>query len=228
MAPCHGHNCIGYQSSQCSSHAAVSQIQLIAMLKLPYHLILASGSPRRKQLLEALGFTFSVRKPDIREVYPADLPKNEVAKFLAKSKAEAMRSGLGTNELAITADTTVVHQGYLLEKAQDAKEAAAMLSKISGETHQVITGVSLLTQKQQVTFDVTTEVIFRDLTEAEIDWYVQHYSPFDKAGAYGIQEWIGMVGVKELRGCYYNVMGLPLHRLYEALRSFDAFPNEAH
>ena len=190
------------------------------MIDLNYQLILASGSPRRKQLLEALGFTFEVRKPDIDERYPPELSKSEIALYLAKKKAAAMQPTLAPEELLITADTTVVCGEKLLEKAANAKEAREMLSQLSGKSHQVITGVCLTTAEKQQAFATTTEVHFHTLDGADIDYYIEKFSPYDKAGAYGIQEWIGMIGVAHLKGSFYNVMGLPVDQLYTCLKSF--------
>ena len=187
-------------------------------MNLPFPLILASKSPRRQQLLRDLGYSFEVRTMDVPEDYPEDLDKESVARYLAEKKARAFQPHLQPGEVVLTADTTVVLNNELLEKAADAKEACTMLSKLSGQAHFVITGVCLASQDQLKSFDELTEVHFKTLSEAEIDYYIEHYQPFDKAGAYGIQEWIGMVGVEKLVGSYYNVVGLPVHRVHAALQ----------
>ena len=182
-----------------------------------YKIVLASNSPRRKELLAGLGFDFEVRVIDgIDESYPASLPAAQVAQYIAEKKADAYRP----DELIITADTVVIVGDDILGKPADAADAAHMLREISGRTHQVTTGVSLLTLQKQRSFSVTTDVTFKQLSDAEIQHYIEHYRPFDKAGAYGIQEWIGYIGVTGLHGSYYNVMGLPVQRIYTELQSF--------
>ena len=181
-------------------------------------IILASNSPRRKQLLAGLDIDFEVRVADsIDESYPEDLPAQQVAPYLAKAKAESYRPAIADEELIITADTVVVLHDKVLGKPATRKEAVDMLSQLSGQTHEVITGVCLTTKCQQRCLQVTSEVTFKSLTPGEIDYYVDHYQPFDKAGAYGIQEWIGYVGVTALKGSYFNVMGLPVQRIYSEL-----------
>lgn len=189
------------------------------MMNLNYHLILGSKSPRRKQLLEALGLSFEVRSKDTDESWDASLSVEKVAEFLAVKKAKAFV--IADQELLITADTTVIHENRVLNKASDAHEAFAMLSELSNSRHQVISGVCLRSADQLISFSESTQVVFDTLTEEMIHHYIQKYQPFDKAGAYGIQEWIGMVGVSRIEGDYYNVMGLPLHQLYEQLRKFS-------
>ena len=191
------------------------------MKNLPYRLVLASKSPRRQQLLRDLGVDFTVRTADIPEDYPADLPKTEVARYLAEKKALAHQPNLAPDEVILTSDTTVVLDNRLLEKAADAEEAKTMLQALSGRTHQVITGVCLAGPTRLESFDDTTEVTFRTLTEAEMDYYIATYAPFDKAGAYGIQEWIGMIGVEHMSGSYFTVMGLPTHRVFQALQTWS-------
>ena len=181
-------------------------------------IILASNSPRRKQLLAGLDIDFEVRVVDgIDESYPDDLPAQQVAPYLAKAKAESYRLSIAEEELIITADTVVVLHDKVLGKPVSRQEAVDMLSQLSGQTHEVITGVCLTTKKQQRCLQVTSEVTFKTLTQGEIDYYVDHYKPYDKAGAYGIQEWIGYVGVSALKGSYFNVMGLPVQRIYSEL-----------
>lgn len=185
-----------------------------------YHIILASQSPRRKELLGGLGLDFEVRVlPGIDESYPDTLAAVDVAKFISRKKADAYRRQLRANDLLITADTVVIVDDRILGKPHDGAEARLMLRLLSGRTHQVITGVTLLTCRTERSFDVTTDVTFKQLTDAEIDYYVDYYKPFDKAGAYGIQEWIGYIGVTGLNGSYYNVMGLPVQRIYTELQT---------
>jgi len=185
---------------------------------IPYHIILASNSPRRKELLAGLGFPFEVRVLDgIDEHYPETLPVTEVASYIANLKAEAYRQTMKSDELIITADTVVIVDEEILGKPHDEADAVRMLRLLSGRTHQVTTGVCLVAEGWERRFSVTTDVTFKTLTEEEINYYIQQYHPYDKAGAYGIQEWIGYIGVTSLRGSYYNVMGLPVQRIYEAL-----------
>lgn len=187
-------------------------------MELKYKLILASNSPRRKELLAGLGVPFEVRVlQDIDEHYPENLPVNEVARYIAKEKADAYRRIVAADELIITADTVVIVGDKILGKPMDEADAVRMLRLLSGRTHQVTTGVCLLTAETERCFDVTTDVTFKTLTDEEIHYYVNRYRPFDKAGAYGIQEWIGYIGVTGLNGSYYNVMGLPVQRIYQEL-----------
>jgi septum formation protein len=188
------------------------------IMELKYKLILASNSPRRKELLAGLGVPFEVRVlQDIDEHYPENLPVNEVARYIAKEKADAYRRIVAADELIITADTVVIVGDEILGKPMDEADAVRMLRLLSGRTHQVTTGVCLLTAEKERCFDVTTDVTFKTLTDEEIHYYVNRYRPFDKAGAYGIQEWIGYIGVTGLNGSYYNVMGLPVQRIYQEL-----------
>ena len=174
---------------------------------IPYKIILASNSPRRKELLAGLDVDFEVRIiKGIDESYPITLPTTEIAEYIAQKKAAAYRETMAADELIITADT--------------AADAHRMLHALSGKTHQVVTGVVLTTKGQQEHFSVVSNVTFKELTDDEINYYVETYKPMDKAGAYGIQEWIGYVGVTRLEGSYFNVMGLPVQRIYEALRRF--------
>ena len=187
-----------------------------------HHIILASNSPRRKELLAGLGLPFEVRVlQDIDESYPDDLPVSEVALYIAGKKADAYRATLADNELVITADTVVIVGEEILGKPVDEVDAERMLRLISGRTHQVTTGVCMLTSESERRFAVTTDVTFKQLSDDEIRYYITKYKPFDKAGAYGIQEWIGYIGVTGLHGSYYNVMGLPVQRIYETLRQID-------
>ena len=184
-----------------------------------YKIILASNSPRRKELLSGLGVDYEVKTlPDVDESYPDGLSGEEIAKHIARGKAEAYRSLIQADELVITADTIVWLDGTVMGKPKDEEEAKDMLMRLSGKTHQVITGVCLTTASMQKTFATVTDVIFATLTDEEVDYYVTRYQPMDKAGSYGVQEWIGFVGVENLSGSYFNVMGLPIQRLYTELK----------
>ncbi len=186
-----------------------------------YHIILASNSPRRKELLSGLGLPFDVSVlPGIDESYPPTLPALDIAEYIAVKKAEAYRTSMSANDLIITADTVVIVGDKVLGKPHDAAEARSMLKCISGRTHQVATGVCLTTKERQKAFSVVTDVTFKPLCDDEIDYYISKYRPFDKAGAYGIQEWIGYIGVTSLNGSYFNVMGLPVQRIYTELSAF--------
>lgn len=187
-----------------------------------YNIILASNSPRRRELLAGLGIDFEVRVlPGIDEGYPeGELRTAEIPVYIAVKKAEANRAQMGERDLVITADTVVVAGGEVLGKPADARDARRMLGTLSGKTHQVITGVCLMSKDRRHKFSVTTDVTFKTLTDEEIDYYVSVYKPFDKAGAYGIQEWIGYIGVTGLNGSYFNVMGLPVQRIYNELLMF--------
>lgn len=186
-----------------------------------YKIILASNSPRRKELLAGLGVDFEVRLIDgIDESYPVDLPTEEIAAFISQRKAAAYSNAMAADELVITADTVVILDDEVMGKPKDREEACSMLHKLSGRTHQVTTGVTLTTLKRQTTFSVTTDVSFKQLSDEEVNYYVDTYHPMDKAGAYGIQEWIGYIGVTGLKGSYFNVMGLPVQRIYQELQAF--------
>ena len=186
-----------------------------------YHIILASNSPRRRQLLASLDIPFEVKVlPSVSESYPEGLPPEEIPQHIARQKAEAYRQTMTDDQLVITADTVVVSRGKILGKPADAAQARLMLRELSGHTHHVITGCCLTTLSLQHTFAVTTAVTFKPLTDAEIDYYIDRYKPFDKAGSYGIQEWIGYIGVTHLNGSYFNVMGLPVQRIYTELKEY--------
>lgn len=188
------------------------------MVAKGYKIILASNSPRRKELLAGIDVQFEVRViQDIDESYPADLPTKDIAGYISHKKAAVYQQQMAPDELIITADTIVVLGNEVMGKPHDEADARRMLRELSGQTHQVITGVTLTTIQKQVTFSVETDVTFKQLSDSEIDYYVSHYKPFDKAGAYGIQEWIGHIGVTGLQGSYFNVMGLPVQRIYEVL-----------
>lgn len=184
-----------------------------------YKIILASNSPRRRELLSGLGVDYEVKiVPGIDETYPESLNGEEIPVYIAQEKANAYRASLQPDELVITADTIVYVDGMVLGKPVDEAEACRMLRMLSGRTHQVITGVCLTTVDFQKSFASVTEVTFDTLSDEEIGYYVEKYRPMDKAGSYGVQEWIGFVGVTGLKGSYYNVMGLPVQRLYKELK----------
>lgn len=182
-------------------------------------LILASKSPRRQQLLKSLDLTFEIKTKDIDEDFPNNLHPQEVAKYLAEKKANAFKNDL-TNEVLITADTVVVMGDKILGKPDNRNEAQSMLQSLSDSVHQVITGVCIASKSQQIVFDDVTKVHFKALTQQEIDYYIDHYQPYDKAGAYGIQEWIGMIGIDKIEGSYFNVVGLPLNLVHQHLEAF--------
>lgn len=191
------------------------------MIKDNYHIILASNSPRRRELLSGLDLDFEVKVlPDIEENYPETLATQDIPVYIATEKAAAYKNLMSEHDLIITADTVVVLGDKVLGKPESLDDAKRMLHALSGHTHQVITGVCLMTRTRQRSFSVTTDVTFKQLTEAEIDYYVEKYRPLDKAGAYGIQEWIGYIGVTGLNGSYFNVMGLPVQRIYNELNDF--------
>lgn len=194
-----------------------------------YRFILASRSPRRKKLLAGLDIRFTVEtSKDDKEAYGADLPREQVPEFLARHKSDSFVRPLEPDEVLITADTLVYLGDELLGKPEDREGACAMLRKLSGHTHSVLTGVVLRSAGRSVSFTDTTDVTFRELSEDEIEYYVDHYRPFDKAGAYGIQEWIGYAGIIGIRGSYFNVMGLPVQRLYDELCRFLDGTGDAH
>lgn len=194
---------------------------------MEYHIILASNSPRRKELLAGLGLEFDVRVlQGIDESYPSTLPICDIAEYISQKKAAAYREQLTDDELVITADTIVVLGDEVMGKPADDRDASNMLHKLSGKTHQVITGVTLTTKERQQSFSVLTDVMFKQLSDEEIDYYITHYHPMDKAGAYGIQEWIGYIGVTGLKGSYFNVMGLPVQRIYEVLKTYGVSPSD--
>ncbi len=186
-----------------------------------YDIILASGSPRRQQLLAEMDVSFRVETKPVEEVFPSGLSPAETAAWLCRLKSDAFAEDeLGKNTLLITADTVVALDNQILGKPAGEKEAEAMLEALSGKKHEVITGVCLRAQKKTSVFTASTDVWFKRLSENEIRYYVTHYRPFDKAGAYGIQEWIGLAAIERIEGSYFNVMGLPTHRLYQELERF--------
>ena len=186
-----------------------------------YKVILASNSPRRKELLSGLGIPYEVKTlPDIDESFPEGLEATQIPVYIARFKADAYRSVMEENELVITADTIVWLAGEVMGKPRDEADARRMLRALSGQTHQVITGVCLTTLSRQEAFATVTDVTFSCLSDEEIDYYVERYRPMDKAGSYGIQEWIGFVGVERISGSYFNVVGMPIQRLYTELKAF--------
>ena len=186
-----------------------------------YQIILGSQSPRRQYLLKELGIKFDVKlKQMVEEVYPEDLTKEEIPLYLARIKAEAFDDELSENIIVITADTIVWKDGQVLQKPKDEKEAFDILKSLSGTVHQVYTGVCIRSVNQKSTFSSRTDVYFKDLTDKEIWYYIDKYEPFDKAGSYGIQEWLGYIGVEKIDGSFFNVMGLPVQKLYVELKKF--------
>ncbi len=190
-----------------------------------YHIILASNSPSRKELLSGIDVDYTIKTlRDVDESYPVSMPKEEIAEFVARRKASVYLSELKENELVITADTVVLMDDTILGKPANKADAKRMLHMLSGKTHRVITGVCMATRKKEVSFSDTTFVTFAMLTDAEIDYYVEKYLPLDKAGAYGIQEWIGYAAVERIEGSYFNVMGLPIYKVYRALVEHFGMP----
>lgn len=186
-----------------------------------YKVVLASNSPRRKELLQRLGINFKVRTLfGIDESYPDSLRGEDIVRYISRNKANAYRTSMAPDELLITADTIVYLEGKTMGKPKGVDEAKDMLRQLSGRVHQVITGVIILTADKTENFAVTSQVKFAELSEEEINFYVDNYLPFDKAGGYGIQEWIGLVSVEEIKGSYFNVVGLPIQRLYQKLKNF--------
>lgn len=186
-----------------------------------YHILLGSNSPRRRELLAGLDLEFEVKViPGLEEHYPPTLQPEEIPVFLARQKAEAYIPALSDKTLLITADTIVWNQNKVIGKPKDREDAIQMLQSLSGHEHHVVTGVCLTTTEKQKAFSVVSTVKFAALTDEEISYYVDKYHPFDKAGAYGIQEWIGYIGVESINGSFYNVMGLPVQRLYQELKKF--------
>lgn len=186
-----------------------------------YRIILASASPRRKELLSKLDIGFTVKTLyDVDESFPASLPVVQVPQYISRKKADAYRQEMQENDMVITADTVVAVGWRILGKPKSAEEARVMLKLLSDRYHRVVTGVTIMTAKRTETFATVSRVRFTRLNDEEIDYYISKYKPFDKAGAYGIQEWIGMVGITELNGSYFNVMGLPVQRLYAKLKEF--------
>lgn len=188
--------------------------------KLPYKIVLASKSPRRQFLLKELGLDFELRTKEVDENFPHTLKREEIPLYLCEHKAAAFNETLADDELIITADTVVWVNNKVLNKPEDKVEAVEMLVELSGTMHEVFTGVCLLSKHKKAVFFDRTEVYFKELSAEEIEFYIETYKPYDKAGAYGAQEWIGYVAVEKIVGSYFNVMGLPVHKLYEQLKSF--------
>ena len=185
-----------------------------------HKIILASGSPRRQQFLKVLGRDFEIDLKEVEEIYPDHLKAEEITNFLAKLKASAFENELNNNEVLITSDTIVWLENKALGKPIDASHAVKMLTEMSGKTHKVITSVCIKSTKKEVVFYDETLVTFTDLSLDEIEFYLKNYTPFDKAGSYGIQEWIGLVAIEKIEGSYANVVGLPTHKLYKELMNF--------
>ncbi len=189
-----------------------------------YNYILGSKSPRRQEILHQLGLPFSIVTADGSEDYPEGLYKEAIALHIANEKAKALRGRLSGNDFLITADTIVWIDGEVLAKPDDAYHARKMLQRLNGTVHEVITGVCLTTLHRAISFFSVTEVFFKRCSDNEIDHYVETYRPFDKAGAYGIQEWIGLACIERINGSYFNVVGLPADKLYEEIKRFDTMP----
>lgn len=183
-------------------------------------LILASKSPRRKELLGGLDLGYEVRTKEVDESFPQDLKREQIALYLSNKKADAFLPDIGSDEIVITADTIVWIGDQVLNKPSDKMEAVEMLKMLSGNHHTVFTGVCLVSSEKRVSFFGSTDVWFKELNEEEIEYYIEKYKPFDKAGSYGVQEWIGYIGIDRIDGCFYNVMGLPLNLVYKHLMEF--------
>ena len=185
------------------------------------NLILASSSPRRQYLLKEAGFNFRIEKPEVEESWPPGLPIQQVARYLAEKKAEYFRTTM-KDEIIVAADTVVIIDDKIINKPADRTEAISMLTALSGRTHTVMTGVCIISREREESFDETTLVTFQPLTQDEIAHYVDNFKPYDKAGAYGAQDWIGMVAIQRIEGSYFNVMGLPIHLVYQHLKDWRA------
>ena len=185
-----------------------------------YNIILGSASPRRKKLLSDIGIKFSIQTNDTEEEYPSSLKEEEIPEFLSQQKSEFLSKKQRNKDLLITADTIVSYKSEVLNKPKNKEQAFNILNKLSGNTHKVITGVCIKSIKKQVVFSATTMVTFRKLSYKEIEYYINNFNPFDKAGAYGIQDWIGKIGIQKIDGSYSNVVGLPTKELYEQLELF--------
>jgi len=185
-----------------------------------FTIILGSASPRRKDLLSDIGLKFSIQTTEKEEDYPTNLKEHKIAEFLAKQKAKFLSENLSETDLLITADTIVSFKGELLNKPKNKEQAFNNLSKVSGNTHKVITGVCIKNHQKEITFSAITLVTFNKLTKKEINFYINNFNPFDKAGAYGIQDWIGKIGIKSIEGSYSNVVGLPTDEVYQQLKLF--------
>ena len=183
------------------------------------NIILASKSPRRKELLNLLDLNFKVEVPEVDEVFPESLDVTKVAEYLANLKAAAF-TNISSDTFVITADTVVILDGYILGKPKNKTEAAKMLQSLSNQNHKVMTGVCIKSKDKTISFSNTTKVFFKELTSSEINYYIENYKPFDKAGSYGIQEWIGAIGITKIEGSYFNVVGLPINQLYKNLKEY--------
>ena len=183
-------------------------------------IILGSASPRRQELLQSLEIDFEIRISNVDEEYPERLKEKEISEFLATKKSETLSATIKENEILITADTIVVKGNRILNKPKDKLEAKEMLQFLSGDKHKVITSVCLASKQKQEVFSSVTQVYFKMLSNEEIDYYIKEYQPIDKAGAYGIQEWIGLIGIEKIKGSYFNVVGLPVVKLYQKLIQF--------
>lgn len=190
------------------------------MKEYPYQLILGSGSPRRQELLKSLGFNFSLKPINADESFPENLKAQEIPLYLAEKKANAFPDKLKENELLITADTIVWCEGQVLNKPANFEEGKKMLGSLSGKMHEVFTAVCLKSANKQLSFYDASKVYFKNLTIEEIEFYLTNFSPYDKAGGYGVQDWIGYIGIEKIEGSFYNVMGLPVKQLYEKLKKF--------
>jgi len=188
-------------------------------MQLSKPLILASNSPRRKEIMHNAGFEFSVKVIPTDEAFPADMPVEEVPAFLARNKAECFRQTL-SNEIVLCADTVVVVENEIINKPNDVEDARRMLRLLSNRVHRVITGVCIMTEAETITFSDTTHVSFKALSEWEIEYYIYKCQPFDKAGSYGVQDFIGMIGIDKIEGSFYTVMGLPIHKVYQELEKY--------
>lgn len=184
------------------------------------HIILASGSPRRQHFLKELGLDFEIRLKEIDEVYPSKLKRFEITDFLSKLKAKPFSKDLKENDILITADTIVWLENKAIGKPKNLEDAKIMLSNLSGKTHEVISSISITTKNKQITFNDSTLVTFDILNNKEIEYYISKYKPYDKAGSYGIQEWIGYIGIKKIEGNYFNVMGFPINKFYREVTKF--------
>ncbi len=185
------------------------------------NLILASGSPRRQELLKSLGVPFEIRIKEIDEVYPKHLKKSEISDYLAQLKSNAFVEELNPKDLLITSDTIVWYHNMALGKPKSKDDAFQMLQKLSGKTHEVITSVCIKSLQKEDIFNCITKVTIKELSSEEIQFYIDNYNPMDKAGAYGIQDWIGQIGVTKIEGSYFNVMGFPINKIYSQLFKFS-------
>lgn len=181
-------------------------------------IILASQSPRRQQLMKGLDIDFEIEVREVEEIYPDDMPAVEIPSYLAKLKSEAFDADIDDNTIVVTSDTIVIHEGKVLEKPKSREEAVEMISRLSDSTHTVVTAVCLSSTEGKVIFDDHTKVSFVKISDEEVGYYIDRYRPYDKAGAYGVQEWLGYIGIDRLEGSYFTVMGFPLHKVYAELK----------